>query len=206
MMDLRRELLENTKIDKKIVSVSLGTEKKQPQPEIIVPENVILPDDAPARVKTLRAEGRKWYLTVAYHPATETPFALFCHTNHNEKSAQTSDAIDRMTHLALSKGISPRFVEDLIEKSKNDSNVTKLTKTISLLLRHGVLISNIVTVLDKMTDIYIGSFLFQIKKFLSNYIIDGSISVGNACSECGTGMIFTEGCLKCPSCGNSKCG
>jgi hypothetical protein len=174
--------------------------------EIIVPENVKLPGDAPARMKTLRAEGRKWYLTVVHHEDTERPFALFCHTNHAEKSAQTSDAIDRLTALAIHKGINPRFVSELKEKSSQENNVTKLTKTISLLLRHGVLIENIVAELEKMSDIYVGSFLFQIKKFLANYIKEGTISVGHNCPVCETAMQFTEGCLKCPGCGHSHCG
>ena len=193
------------KINKKILSVGLGSDKKSDK-EIIIPENVVLPDDAPARMKTLRAEGRKWYLTVVYHPNTETPFALFCHTNHHEKSAQTSDAIERLLSLARKKGISEKYVSSVEDKTHGESNTSKLTRTISLLLRHGVLISNIVLELDKMEDVYVGSFLFQLKKFLSNYILEGTIAVGNTCPECETQLVYSEGCFKCPSCGHSKCG
>jgi len=193
------------KIESKIVSVGLQ-DKFTPEKEIIVPENVVLPDDAPARMKTLRAEGRKWYLTVVYHPNTEKPFALFCHTNHHEKSAQTSDAIERLLSLAKRKGISEKYIVSVEDKTHAESNTSKLTRTISLLLRHGVLISNIVLELDKMEDVYVGSFLFQIKKFLSNYILEGTIAVGNLCPECETVLVYSEGCFKCPACGHSKCG
>lgn len=195
----------NMKIDKKIISVGLGNAKVQ-EKEVIIPENVVLPDDAPARMKTLRAEGRKWYLTVVYHPNTERPFALFCHTNNHEKSAQTSDAIERLLKLARKKGIAERFVSSVEDKAKPESNTSKLTRTISLLLRHGVLISNIVAELENVEEIYVGSFLFQIKKFLSNYILDGTIAVGNNCPECDTALVYSEGCFKCPACGHSKCG
>ena len=193
------------KIPKKIVSVGLATEKK-PEVEVINKDHVSLPDDAPARVKTLRAEGKKWYLTVTYLPGTEKPFALFCHTNSHEKSAQTSDAVERMLALARRKGIAERLVVQIEEKTQHDSNTSKLTRAISFLLRHGVLISNIVAELENVEEVYVGSFLFQIKKFLANYILEGTIAVGHVCHECGTALIFSEGCYRCPSCGYSKCG
>lgn len=200
--------MENSKvtITSTIVGVSLAGEKKPVEREVIIPENVTLPDDAPARMKTLRAEGRKWYLTVVYHPNTEKPFALFCHTNHHEKSAQTSDAVDKLLHLARTKGILNKYISDVEDKTHIESNTSKLTRTISLLLRHGVLISNIVAELDNVEDVYVGSFLFQIKKFLGNYILEGTLAAGHNCTECGSGLVFSEGCLRCPGCGHSKCG
>lgn len=192
-------------ITKKIKSVSLG-EKEITSEENILPENVVLPDDAPARMKILHAEGKKWYLTVVYHANTEQPFALFCHTNNREKTAQTSDAIDRLLDLGLLKGISERFIEQTKAKCEHDANTGKLTRVISLLLRHGVLIKNIVAELDKIEDVYVGSFLFQVKKFLSNYIRDGEKVEGEGCSECGGHLIYSEGCFKCKDCGHSKCG
>ena len=183
----------------------MASEKKS-KIEVINPDNVTLPDDAPARVKTLRAEGKKWYLTVTYLPGTEKPFALFCHTNSHEKSTQTSDAVERMLALARRKGIAERLVAQIEAKTVHDSNTSKLTRSISFLLRHGVLISNIVAELDNIEDVYVGSFLFQIKKFLANYILEGTIAVGHVCQDCGTALVFSEGCFKCPACGYSKCG
>lgn len=190
-------------IDKKIKSVEIGSKTAD---EIIIPENVILPDDAPARMKVLKAEGKKWYLTVVYHESTEQPFAIFCHTNSREKTAQTSDAVDRLLDLALRKGISDKFIQQTKEKVDHEANTSKLTRVISLLLRHGVLIKNIVLELDKMEDIYVGSFLFQLKKFMSNYIKDGEKVNGQYCSECGGTLLYSEGCFKCKDCGSSKCG
>lgn len=195
----------NFKIDKKITSVKLGDIINQDNQEVLVTD-VQLPDDAVARLKTLKAEGKKWYLTVAYHPNSELPFAMFCHTNNSEKSAQTSDATTRLISLARKSGILEEHVVDLEAKIFHDNNVSKLTRVISLLLRHRVKIVTIVKELDKMEDIYVGSFLFQIKKFLSQYIKDGENVEGETCSNCGSSkLIYSEGCMQCADCGSSKC-
>jgi len=196
-------------INSKIVSVTLNkTSGSIPEGnlEVIKVTNVELPSDAPARMKTLKSEGRKWYLTVVYYPGTETPFALFCHTNNKEKSAPTSDAVDRLLDLARRKGILESHIIATLEKSASEPNISKLTRTISLLLRHGVLIKNIVAELDKMEDIFVSSFLFQIKKFLSQYIQDGAEVEDTKCDKCGGTLIFSEGCMMCRDCGHSKCG
>ena len=200
--------MENSKplvIGGKIKSWSL-VENKEVQKQKIISTNIVLPDDSPARVKVLRGEGKKWYVTIVYHEETDQPFALFVKTNHPESSASTSDAVERLLNYGLDVGIKIRHIEETILKSKNENNVGKLSRTISLLLRHGVLIKNIVATLDKMEDIYVGSFLFVIKKFLSQYIMDGEVADEQSCSACGGQMVFSEGCLCCSSCGASKCG
>lgn len=193
------------KIGQPITKVGLVNNTPVVDVEEVILETVKLPDDSPARMKVLHSEGRKWYLTVVHHEGSEQPFALFCHTNSHEKTAQTSNAVDVMLTLARNKGIPSEFVDGTIKKMSHDSNVTKLTRVISLLLRHGVLIKNIVGELDKMEDVFVGSFLFQLKKFLSNYIRDGEKAEGR-CGDCGGQLVFSEGCYKCLDCGGSKCG
>jgi len=60
-------------ITKKIVSVHLGEGEKPSSKDFdgVIVTDVKLPTDAQARLKTLKAEGKKWYLTVAYHPDSE---------------------------------------------------------------------------------------------------------------------------------------
>lgn len=192
-------------ITKKIKKVALHKNSSFSEDEVIVTD-VKLPTDAPARVKTLKSEGRKWYLIVTYLPDTERPFALFCHTNHTEKSVVTNDAIDVLVSLATTKGIPKVHIDTNSEKCRNEPNVGKLTRTISLLLRHGVAIKNIVSALDNVEGVGVTSFVFQVKKFLSQYIRDGEIVDSEKCSECGGVLIFSEGCMSCRDCGYSKCG
>jgi hypothetical protein len=175
--------------------------------ERVIVTDVKLSADAPARMKTLRADGKKWYMTVVYSPNTEKPYALFCTTNHREKTAPISDAVDRLILLAERKGILDEHINKLKAKIEGDNNINKLTRATSLLLRHNVSIINIVGTLDKMEDIYLGSFLFQVKKFLSAYIKNGEKVEESTCDECGsTNIIYSEGCLQCVDCGSGKCG
>jgi len=175
--------------------------------EKVVVTDVKLPHDAPARMKTLKAEGKKWYLTVVYHVDSEKPFALFCTTNNREKTAPINNAVDKLTELAKAKGILEDHITDLLEKVSHDNNVNKLTRTISLLLRHNVSMVNIVTTLDNVDGVFPGTFLFQIKKFLSSYIKDGESVEGGKCDDCGSSnVVYMEGCFQCVDCGSGHCG
>lgn len=175
--------------------------------EEIILEDVKLPDSAPAVVKKIKAEGKKWYLTVVMDEEQKRPFALFVQTNNQEKSVTTSDAMDQLFALAERKGIPSRHIEDVKAKCGNDTNASKIARVISLNLRHGVLIKNIVLTLDKVENVTVGSFLFQIKKFLETYIKDGEKVEGEKCQSCGShNIVYSEGCKKCNDCGSSRCG
>ena len=185
--------------------LSAKDEKDNPDEEIIV-EEVKMSTSSPAIVKILRAEGRKWYLTVVEAPNSHRPYALFAHTNNPEKGVTTNDALERIIALARKKGIKEQYITNLEEKIQNENNVSKITRALSLLLRHGVLIKNIVYELNKIEDVFVGSFLFQITKFLTQYIKDGTKVDGAECQSCGSKNVeFSEGCYKCVNCGSSKC-
>jgi hypothetical protein len=192
-------------ITKQITGVSV--EKKTKVVETIKATDVQIPNDAPARMKVLKADKKKWYLTIVYLPGTEDPFALFVHTNHKDNTVQTHDAVEKLIALAQEKGIYLPHILDTMQKIESVPNVEKLTRAISLLLRHGVLISNIVGALDKIENVLVGTFLFQIKKFLAQYIKDGQVAEGMKCTSCGSShIVYSEGCTVCKDCGSSKCG
>jgi ribonucleoside-diphosphate reductase alpha chain len=175
--------------------------------EEIILQDVKLPDSSPAVMKILRAEGKKWYVTVLMNDDQTRPIAFFVHTNHVEKNITTNNALEQLFGLAESKGIPSKHIEETKNKISSDNNPTKIARAISLLLRHGVLIKNIVATIEKVDNIFVGSFLFQIKKFLSSYIRDGEKAEGVSCSECGSDtVVFQEGCFVCKTCGSSKCG
>ena len=184
--------------------LSKVSEKITDEEEIILTD-VKMPENAPSSMKTLKAEGKKWYLNVVYYESNKRPFALFASTNHSERNIQTMGAVERLLNLAARKGIPQVHIDKLLEKTKGDNNVDKICRAISLNLRHGVLIRNIVGELNKI-DMNFASFLFQVKKFLASYIKDGEKVEGAKCENCGsTNIVFSEGCHKCGDCGASKC-
>ena len=174
--------------------------------EEIIADDVQLPNQMPCQLNTIKADGKKWYLTVVLNEMQTRPVAFFVHTNHNEKNVTTHDAVDLLLQLARDKGIPEKWVKETKEKFAKDSNSAKIARVISLNLRHGVLIKNVVSTLKKVDDVFVGTFLFQIMKYLSTYIKDGEVVEGEKCAECGDTMLYSEGCSKCKSCGHSKCG
>jgi len=174
--------------------------------EEIILDEVKLPDSAQAVMKTIRAEGKKWYLTVVYTETVNRPFALFVQTNNRESTDITDECVHKLIDLSTEKGLPEDQIESVILKIKGDSNVQKVARLISFLLRHGVLIKNITLTLDKVEDAFVGSFIFQIKKYLQSYIKDGE-PAGEPCDTCnGNNVFYSEGCFKCSDCGTSKCG
>jgi ribonucleoside-diphosphate reductase alpha chain len=180
---------------------------KDASEEEIIKEDVQLPESAPSTMKTLKAEGKKWYLSVVYHENDKRPFALFVQTNAYEKNVVAEEAVEVLIALARKKKIPKRHIDGVLMKIEKDNNVNKTARLLSFLLRHGVLIKNIVAALDKVQTAYVGTFVFAVKKFLSTYVKDGEPVEDAKCSNCGsTTIVFQEGCSVCKSCGSSKCG
>lgn len=185
----------------------LSSKEEKDVEEEIIKEDVKLPDSSPATIKVLKAESRKWYVTVVYYENNKRPFALFVQTNAYEKNVVAEEAVELLVKLAKKKGIPKRHIDAVILKIDTDNNVNKIARILSFLLRHGVLIKNIVAVLDKVESAYVGTFVFAIKKFLSTYIKDGEPVEDAKCDSCGSSnIVFSEGCSKCLSCSSSKCG
>lgn len=182
------------------------TESNGYEEEIIL-DTVKMAESSEATMKLLRAEGRKWYMTIVWNETKTRPFAIFVQTNHPEKTVTTNDAVDLLFKLAEEKNIPQKYISDVKEKVSGDNNSKKITRTLSLLLRHGVAIKNIVNTLSKVDNVVIGSFLFQITKYLSSFIKDGDKVEDEKCASCGLpSLVFREGCKVCSNCGLSKCG
>lgn len=177
-----------------------------PEDEEIILDNIKLPDSLPATMKTLRAEGRKWYLTIIQNEFQTRPVALFVLTNSHEKSVIANNAVESLLELAKMKGIPEQHIADVEEKMIADNNSSKICRTVSLCLRHGILIKNIVATLDKV-DCLAGSFVFHIRKYLASLIKDGERVQNEVCAECSSeNVVYQEGCKVCANCGSSKCG
>lgn len=82
------------------------------------------------------------------------------------------------------------------------------TRTISLALRHGIPIHYICEQLNKDKHSDMQSFSRVIARVLKTYIVDGTKATGETrCWSCNIqgSLVYQEGCIRCLSCGNSKC-
>jgi len=82
-------------------------------------------------------------------------------------------------------------------------------KLISGVLRHGMPLLYVVDLISTMNlyDDNINTWKSGVVRALKTFIADGTKVNDHTCSECGDeGLVYEEGCLKCVSCGYSKCG
>lgn len=83
-------------------------------------------------------------------------------------------------------------------------------KLISGVLRHGMPIPYVVDLINNLNlfDKNINTWKAGVVRALKQFVPDGTPAADKKCAECGDpdGIIFSEGCLECKSCGYSKCG
>jgi ribonucleoside-diphosphate reductase alpha chain len=81
---------------------------------------------------------------------------------------------------------------------------------ISGMLRQGMPVPQVVDVVANLNlyDNTLNTWKNGVVRALSRYIPDGTQALGRKCPECGDaeGLYYEEGCLKCRSCGATKCG
>ena len=81
---------------------------------------------------------------------------------------------------------------------------------ISGMLRQGMPVPQVVDVVANLHlyDATLNTWKNGVVRALSRYIENGTKATGRKCADCGDteGIYYEEGCLKCKSCGSSKCG
>ena len=90
-----------------------------------------------------------------------------------------------------------------------DKEFWNYAKLISGVLRHGMPLHYVVDLIAKMNlyDENINTWKSGVVRALKTFIADGTKVSDYTCRECGDeGLVYEEGCLKCVSCGYSKCG
>ena len=80
---------------------------------------------------------------------------------------------------------------------------------ISGILRHGMPLPYTI---DLVTSLNLGADALNtwkagVARMIKKYIKDGTSAKDTKCPDCGDekGLVYEEGCLKCKSCGASKC-
>ena len=91
---------------------------------------------------------------------------------------------------------------------KFDPEYWNYAKLISGVLRFGMPIDQVTKLVGglQFNSESINTWKSGVERALKKYIPDGTEATGQACPSCKEKLIFQEGCLKCPSCGYSRCG
>lgn len=177
-------------------------EQKNSYTELPVkPIGVKFPDSTNAKMRIIRSENKKWYVTYTIDEESGLPNSLFVNTNSSEASIVTNEVLDACRLLAT-QYIDDGLVEQLDHKTNHQSNVVKTARFLSLLLRHRVPMLKIIKTIEH-TNIPVNSFAYRIKGLLAEFV-EGAID-GN-CPECKSKMRYEGGCSICINCGYSKCG
>lgn len=83
-------------------------------------------------------------------------------------------------------------------------------KLISGVLRHGMPLIHVIDLIENLnfSNESIITWKSGLERALKQFIPNGSQAKDKQCPSCGdpSGLIYEEGCLKCKSCGHSKCG
>ena len=120
--------------------------------------------------------------------------------NEEGKTRYDFQFLDKDGYRVTIEGLSRSF-------NKEFWNYAKL---ISGVLRHGMPVPHVVDLIGNL-NLYsdnINTWKAGVERSLKRFIADGTKPVDHKCVECGDpdGLIYEEGCLKCKSCGQTKCG
>lgn len=97
-------------------------------------------------------------------------------------------------------------IKDIVEVFSND-NESSLGRLASLSLRHGTKPAYLSEQLLKDPSDDFHSYSKALGRVLKKYITNGEKpETGVLCQECGSQLIYLEGCKSCPVCGWAKCG
>lgn len=90
---------------------------------------------------------------------------------------------------------------------KFDQEFWNYARMLSGMLRHGLPIDQVVNIIDQLSDdtgIGMNTWKKGVKRALAKNIDNGVKSLSK-CPNCGSDMVYQDGCEKCLSCGSSKC-
>ena len=185
-------------------------------------ENDIIETHSPVRPKTLECDVvrfqnnyEKWIAFVG--KINNKPYEIFLgkqddfylppfvetawitkNKDENNKSRYDLQFLDKQGYKVTIEGLSRSF-------SPEFWNYAKL---ISGILRHGMPISNVVTLIQNLSvdEDNINAWKNGIARALKRYIPDGTKVDKEVCPTCGDALVYEDGCKHCKNCGYSKCG
>ena len=186
------------------------------------PENDIVETHSPVRPKTLECDVvrfqnnyEKWIAFVG--KINGKPYEIFL----GKQDEFYLPPFVETAWITKNKGEDGRSRYDLQFQDKQGYKVTieglsrsfspefwNYAKLISGILRHGMPISNVVTLIQNLSvdEDNINAWKNGIARALKRYIPDGTKVDKEVCPTCGDALVYEDGCKHCKNCGYSKCG
>jgi ribonucleoside-diphosphate reductase alpha chain len=176
------------------------------------------PDKVEAEIVRFHNESEKWLAVIGF--VEGRPYEIFTGKmkdafnlpqwvekgwvlkNRNDDGSSRYDFqyIDAEGYKITIEGLSRSF-------NKEFWNYAKL---ISGVLRHGMPMPYVVDLIQNLNlyDEHINTWKNGVARALKRFVPEGTEAKDKRCPSCNDpeGLIFEEGCLKCKSCGHSKCG
>lgn len=172
----------------------------------------------PCEIKKVKIKGEAWTIFVGMFNGKPYEvfggLAKFVDIPNKYKMGKTvkNGKVDGITtyNLVIGEGDDEMMIKDIANIFEN-ANFGAFTRTISLALRHGTPIQYVVEQLQKDKHSDVTSFATVIARVLKQYIQDGTKSTSEKkcpnpeCPSPINSFIYEEKCIKCASCGWSKC-
>ena len=186
------------------------------------PENDIIETHSPVRPKTLECDVvrfqnnyEKWIAFVG--KINNKPYEIFL----GKQDDFYLPPFVETAWITKNKGEEGKSRYDLQFQDKQGYKVTieglsrsfspefwNYAKLISGILRHGMPITNVVTLIQNLSvdEDNINAWKNGIARALKRYIPDGTKVDKEVCPTCGEALVYEDGCKHCKNCGYSKCG
>jgi len=185
--------------------------KEEEQDQYIINHDIKLPQEfVNGTTKIIKRENKKFYINFSYLPEDSDlrhPIAMWIHTNQKGETVAANAAVRALSKLLKDFGISEELIEKQRAKITEDPSHYRVSKMVSMCLRHNLPLSSIVTSLENLEEDYISSLLTCVRKFLSEKIPNGTKISGKTCPSCNSvNLVYQSGCASCSDCGFSGCG
>ncbi|MDN5201570.1 adenosylcobalamin-dependent ribonucleoside-diphosphate reductase [Fulvivirgaceae bacterium BMA10] len=198
--------------------VLITKEEKDKKEEIVERSAPTRPDKLEAEIVRFLNENERWIAVVGllngrpyevftgkaedsfYLPKWVEKGWVIKNRTKEGKSRYDFQYMDKEGYRVTIEGLSRSF----------DQEYWNYAKLISGVLRHGMPLPYVVDLVENLNlyDETINTWKKGVERALKKFIPDGTKAVDHECPDCGDpqGLIYEEGCLKCKSCGHTKCG
>ena len=199
------------------VLISIDKKKKEESSDAR-PFDLVRPTELEADVVRFQNNREKWIAFIGLQDGR--PYEIFTGLADDEEGLLIPKSVERGKIIkAIDEDGNKRYDFQFRNKrgykttvegqsEKIDPEYWNYAKLISGVLRYGMPIDKVLKLVSslQLDSESINTWKNGVERALKKYIPSGTKATGQNCPKCGETLIYQEGCLRCPSCGYSKCG